>query len=144
MNQSLNHIVIFDGVCNFCNASVWFILKRNKKENIYFTDLQSPIANKLLEEAPENVKSADSIIFYQNQQWYIKSDAAIEISRHLTFPWKTGIIFKVIPKFIRDAVYDLIARNRYSWFGKKSSCKIPTEKEKKRIRQNFLKNDLFQ
>ncbi|MGM0613777.1 MAG: thiol-disulfide oxidoreductase DCC family protein [Bacteroidota bacterium] len=138
MTQLPDHIVIFDGVCNFCNASVNFLLKQNKKRDLYFSDLQSPTIQELLKNAPEDIRSSDSIIFYSRGKWYNKSTAVLEIAKHLKFPYNKAVIFQFIPQKLRDAIYNLIARNRYQWFGKKSSCKIPTKAEKRQLLENFL------
>ncbi|MFW6020373.1 MAG: thiol-disulfide oxidoreductase DCC family protein [Bacteroidales bacterium] len=138
MGNLPEHIVIFDGVCNFCNASVNFILKQNKKKNLYFSDLQSPIIQDLLKKAPEDIRNSDSILFYSKGKWYNKSAAVLQIAKHLRFPYNKAVIFQFIPEKLRDAIYNLIARNRYQWFGKKTSCKIPTKEEKKRMLENFL------
>lgn len=124
-----NPIIIFDGVCNFCNNSVQFILKADRKKIFRFTAFQSGAGKKLIQtfNIPPNFDSV--ILIYQNKA-HLKSDAAIEIGKLLPFPWRILSSIKFIPKKWRDFLYDLIAKNRYSWFGKRDSCKVATEKEK--------------
>lgn len=143
MNRYPSHIVFFDGICNFCNASVQFIAKRNKKQNIYFTHLDSPFSRELLQQAPAHIKGSDSIIFFQDGQWYHKPEAALKIARHLTYPWRLAGIFKILPLRFRDMIYDLIAKNRYSWFGQKTSCNIPDPGQKNRLIENFFEGQML-
>ena len=117
-------IVFFDGVCNLCNGAVQFILKRDKKELFKFSALQSNFANKTL--PSEEVNSLSSIILMHQGKILRESDAVIAISEELGYPWKLLKIALIIPKFIRDKVYQLIANNRYKLFGKKDQCMIPT------------------
>ena len=117
-------IVFFDGVCNLCNGAVQFILKRDKKELFKFSALQSNFANKTL--PSEEVNSLSSIILMHQGKILRESDAVIAISEELGYPWKLLKIASIIPKFIRDKVYQLIANNRYKLFGKKDQCMIPT------------------
>jgi predicted DCC family thiol-disulfide oxidoreductase YuxK len=127
--QIKHPVILFDGVCNLCNATVNFLLKRDCKKQFRFAPLQSETGKKLilLFRLPEN---SDSVILINNDKAYFKSDAAFEIAGMLPYPWKTAIFLKVIPKKIRDKLYDWIAKNRYSWFGKRDTCRIPSEKEK--------------
>ncbi len=119
-------IIFFDGVCNLCNSSVQFILKRDTNKKFMFASLQSDVAKKLL--LHKNVKNNfDSIILLDKGKIYNKSIAILKIGKTLGFPYSLGSIFFIIPKFIRDFIYDWIAKNRYKWFGKKDSCMIPTK-----------------
>lgn len=117
-------LVLFDGFCNLCNASVVFILKRDKKEQFYFAPLNSRIANELSEKFPE-VKEIDSILVYKAGKIYAQSSAALKISVGLSGLWPLMGVFWVVPKFIRDWLYKIVARNRYRWFGKTASCMVP-------------------
>lgn len=123
-----NNIVFFDGICNLCNASIDFIVRHEKGNQLKFASLQSEIANQYL--TPENREQLQTIQFFHQNKTYTKSTAVLKISKHLKFPWNLGIIFLIIPKFIRDFVYDLVATNRYKWFGQKNTCRIPTEEER--------------
>ncbi len=124
-------IILFDGVCNLCNGAVQFILKWEKHPNYQFGSLQSEAAQKLLKDFPDE-KIADSIVLIDDGKLFQKSSAVLKILAHLKWFW----IFKYLiflPTKFRDYVYDFIARNRYRWFGKRSECRIPTEKEKSRF-----------
>lgn len=126
-------IIFFDGVCNFCNSSVNFIIRYDKKKLFKFASLQSDIAKKLITDIEINQEKPDSIILLQNNKTYQKSTAALKIAQKLRFPLSTLIIFIAVPKFIRDFVYNIIAKNRYKWFGKKSECMIPSPDLKERF-----------
>jgi len=126
-------IIFFDGVCNLCNASVQFVIKRDKQGKFLFSSLQSEEAEELL--PPELVKPGDyqSIVLKEGEGIKTKSSAALTIAKHLSGLWPVLYIFMVIPKFLRDSVYDIIARNRYKWFGRKDECTIPSPEFKKRF-----------
>lgn len=126
-------VIFFDGVCNFCNSSVSFIIKHDKKKLFKFASLQSEIAKKLITDIEIKREKPDSIILLQNNKTCQKSTAALKIAQKLRFPLNILIIFIAIPKFIRDFVYNIIAKNRYKWFGKKSECMIPSPDLKERF-----------
>ena len=120
-------IVIFDGVCALCNKSVNFLIKIDKKRVLKYTSIQGNYVKKL-----DIKKDIDSIIFYKNQKTYYKSTAILQIVITLKGLWYLAYIFFIIPPFLRDCLYDIIARYRYIFFGKKESCRIiqhPKEKE---------------
>jgi predicted DCC family thiol-disulfide oxidoreductase YuxK len=122
------HLILFDGVCNLCNFSVQFILKRDKKNKFNFTSLQSDAANKILLQYNNekfNPKNLKSIILIENNKIYTKSTAVLRIVKQMYFPFSLLYFFIIIPKFIRDYLYEFIAKYRYAWFGKKDSCMIP-------------------
>jgi predicted DCC family thiol-disulfide oxidoreductase YuxK len=121
-----NHpIVFFDGVCNLCNASVQWLIKRDQKHQFRFAPLQGETAKLHLKITDENA-IPQSVILFENGKVYQKSTAALRLAVKLGFPWFLAGIFFIIPRFLRDWVYDYIARNRYRWFGKKDACMIPT------------------
>lgn len=126
-------IILFDGECNFCDASVHFIIKRDPNGYFQFAAQQSDIGEKFKRQydIPNNM---DSILVIDQHKVYNASDAALHISKHLNRPWNLLHVLKVIPKPIRDVVYKVIAKNRYAWFGKKDSCMIPSSE----IRNRFL------
>lgn len=131
MNE-LNKIVLFDGVCNFCNSSVQFIIRNDKTNSLKFASLQSEIGQRLI--TTYNLsKELDSVIFIENNQAYIKSKAALKIANYFGGFWKIFQVFNVIPSFIRDFFYDIIANNRYKWFGKKDSCMLPSPEVRSRF-----------
>ena len=124
--------MLFDGECNFCDASVQFILKRDPKGVFKFASLQSEVGQQLLKEydVPNNM---DSIVLIDSDGYYTKSTAALKIARQLTDFWKYVYIFIIVPKFVRDIVYNIIAKNRYKWFGKKEACMLPTAEQRDRF-----------
>lgn len=117
---------MFDGVCNLCNGAVNFIIKRDPKNIFKFAALQSEIGQELTSKFKIDTSKVDSIILIVGDKYYEKASAALHISADLSSFYPLLYGFMIIPKFIRDAVYDYIARNRYKWFGKKESCMIPT------------------
>ncbi|RJP59068.1 MAG: thiol-disulfide oxidoreductase DCC family protein [Ignavibacteriales bacterium] len=130
--STAEQIILFDGVCNFCNGSVNFLIKRDPNGIFKFAPLQSEIGQQLI--TKNNITGEiDSIILVKENIVYIKSDALIEIIKELKWYWKMLIIVKILPKKFRDLLYDLIANNRYKWFGKMDSCMIPDENVKSRF-----------
>jgi len=129
-------LVLFDGVCNLCNASVLYIIKHDKKDMFRFAPLQSEIGNAIVEEHGINTAKVDSIILYSKEKGIRhKSSAALRIAKELGFPRNLSAVFIVVPTFIRNWVYDLIARNRYKWYGKKDECMIPSPELQKKFIQ---------
>jgi len=126
-------IVLFDGVCNLCNASVRFIIKRDRKSRFKFASLQSEYAASLFRRLNFDARGVDSIVLFEEGNFYVQSTAALKIARHLDGLWKMLYAFIIVPAFIRNAVYDFIARNRYKWFGKKDYCELPTPEMKGRF-----------
>jgi len=119
-------IILFDGVCNLCDGAVQFIIKHDKNDVFRFAALQSEIGKKLVEERNLNPDEIDSIILIEpGVVYYRKSTAALEISRDLSSGYSLLKNFLFIPESLRDGIYDLIAHNRYKWFGKKEQCMIP-------------------
>lgn len=120
-------IILFDGVCNLCNSSVQFVIKRDKKDLFRYAALQSKAGQQLVEQRHIDTRTIDSIILIEpGVAYYTKSDAALEIAQDLGGLWKLTAIFTWIPTSIRNAIYDFVAKNRYKWFGKKESCMVPT------------------
>ena len=120
-------LILFDGVCNLCNKSIQFVIKHDKKDQFRFTALQSKTGMALTEEFQIDTSKTDSVILYTpNKGLDYKSTAALKIAYHLGFPQNLWTVFFIIPPFIRNRVYDFIARNRYKWFGKQDACMIPT------------------
>ena len=128
-----SNIILFDGVCNFCNFWVNFIMDRDAKSVFKFASLQSEAGIKLIEKHSINTKDIDSVILIMNNKYFVKSEAVLKIARELTSFWKIFYYFKFIPAPVRDFIYDIIAKNRYSIFGKRESCRIPTEEEKSKF-----------
>lgn len=131
----VDNLVLFDGVCNLCESSVQFIIRHDPKARFRFASLQSDYAQQLLKERGLQTKKFDSIVLVQNNQLFQRSDAALRIARGLSKGWSLLYVFIVVPRFVRDAVYNMIAANRYHWFGKKDACMIPTPELKSRFIQ---------
>lgn len=121
-------LILFDGVCNLCNNTVDFLLKRDRTKQFRFASLQSE-TGKELKNKFHIPQETDSIVFVHMDQFYIESEAALEIARLLPYPWKVASIFKIVPRTLRDKIYRWIARNRYRWFGKRDTCRMPTPEE---------------
>ena len=127
-------IILFDGVCNFCSGTVRFILTRDKKRRFRFAPLQSHKATELLKQLGLQTDHPDTIILVDGVRRHTKSSAALRIARRLSGPWPLLSILLVVPKPLRDNVYDAFAARRYRWFGKRESCFVPTDD----IRRRFL------
>lgn len=128
-------LILFDGICNFCNSSVNFIIDRDAKQRFKFASLQSDIGQKVLKEHNLKTENFDSIILIKNGILYQKSNAALQIAKELDGYWFLFYwIFYGLPSFLRDFFYDLIAKNRYLLFGKEEACRMPNEN----IRNRFL------
>ncbi len=128
-----NRLILFDGVCNLCNSSVDFVVKRDKKGIFKFASLQSEIGQKVLQKFDLPAQKYDSVLLIQNNQALQKSTAALEIARQINGAWFLLYIFMLVPPRVRNIVYDWIARNRYRWFGKKETCRLPTPEERGRF-----------
>ncbi len=128
-------IIFFDGVCNLCNGFIDYVINRDKNKTIYYATLQSDIAKTQLEEYNISLeKEYTTIYYYANNKLYSKSSAILQIFLQLSMFHKImSRIFWIIPKFIRDAIYGFISKNRYSFFGKKETCRLPTEQERKQF-----------
>lgn len=128
-------IVLFDGVCNLCNQAVDFVIQRDPGNHFKIASLQDKPGKRLLRGRNLNEDYLDSLVLLREDKVYYKSRAALEITKKLKGLWPLLYGFIIVPAFIRDPVYDYIARNRYKWFGKKETCRFPTEEDK----MKFLK-----
>lgn len=126
-------VILFDGVCNLCNSSVQFVIKHDKRNYFSFAALQSNFGQELLKKHHLNPQDFDSFVLYENKKVYLKSSAALLVTRKLRFPLPLLYALLIIPVFLRNLVYKLIAKNRYKWFGKKESCMIPSPELKDRF-----------
>lgn len=130
-------IVLFDGVCNLCDRSVQFIIKHDKKDEFRFATLQGEIGNSLMQKRNIDTSRIDSIILIEpGVAFYTKSDAALQIGMHLKGYRTISKLLNLIPSKLRDIVYDIVARNRYKWYGKKEACLVPTPE----LKAKFLAN----
>ena len=121
-----NPIIFFDGVCNLCNGAVQFVIERDKNNLFKFAALQSDFAKLELAKFALRVEEGSSFVLLEDGKVYEQSTAALRVARKLKGLWPLLYGFIIVPAFIRNAVYSLIARNRYKWFGKKESCWVPT------------------
>ncbi len=126
-------IILFDGVCNLCNSSINFIIDRDPNKNFLFAPLQERTGQDLQMKYGLRPEALDSVVLIKNGKVYQKSSAALEIAKKLSGGWKLLIIFKLVPQRFRDRIYDLIAKNRYRWFGKTDQCRMPTPDLKMRF-----------
>ena len=128
--------ILFDGVCNLCNGFVQFVIARDPSARFRFAALQSDAAARLLREARVRSPLPDSVVLVEDGRVYVRSEAALRIARGLRFPWPLFYGAVVIPRGIRDRVYDVVAAHRYRWFGRRETCMIPTPD----LRRRFLDN----
>jgi predicted DCC family thiol-disulfide oxidoreductase YuxK len=112
------HLLLFDGVCVLCNRSVQIVIKRDKSRKFRFASLQSDFGSKVLDGFNLDKTLTDSVIYVRSGNVYTKSDAALRIAKTFGGFWKMSVVFFIFPRFLRNIVYDFIARNRYRWFGK--------------------------
>ena len=130
----MTDIVVFDGVCNLCAHSVQFILRHEADARLHFAAVQSPAGTKLLGDHGFPAEDVKTFVLVADGKAYTRSDAAIRVSAYLRGGWKLLGLVRVIPRPIRDWMYDRVARNRYRWFGKTEACMIPTPE----LRSRFL------
>lgn len=131
--MKMQSVILFDGLCNLCNGAVQFTIERDQQNVFRFASLQSNFAAEKLTPfniAPENL---ESFILLENGKVYLRSTAALRVAKKLTGLWPLLYGFIIVPRFIRDAVYNYIAKNRYKWFGKQESCWLPTPELKNKF-----------
>lgn len=126
-------VLLFDGVCNLCNGAVRFVLQWDAQKNFRFASLQSNVAQQLLQEHGV-LKKFDSVVLLQDGNLFQKSSAVLKVLNSFGWRWKWTLVFWLVPRPLRDGIYDWIAKNRYRWFGKRDACMIPTPE----LRNRFL------
>lgn len=126
-------VIVFDGVCNFCNSFVNFVLERDPQGQFKFGTLQSSPAQQILQHFQLATDDYETFLLIEQGRLFTKSTAALKILKHLGFPWTLLWIFIIIPSSLRDLMYDFVARHRYRWMGKSESCRVPTEEERQRF-----------
>lgn len=126
-------IILFDGVCNLCNSSVQKVIENDGQNIFRFASLQSEFGQEFLRKNNLSEKEFNSMILIDGEKFYTKSDAALRIGKELKGIYKLSKLLFIFPEFIRNSVYDYIAKNRYKWFGKKESCWIPTAELKEKF-----------
>jgi len=130
-------VVLFDGVCNLCNGAVNFIIDRDPDGYFRFAPLQSDVAATYLDDADGPDADLSTIVLVEGGQTYVRSTAALRIARRLTGAWPLLFLAIVVPRPLRDAVYNWVAHNRYDWFGRRDECRVPTPA----LRDRFLDYD---
>jgi predicted DCC family thiol-disulfide oxidoreductase YuxK len=133
ISKENSKVILFDGVCNLCNNSVKFIIKNDKRDIFKFAPLQSEYGINVQNRHNINTNEINSIILINGEKIFTKSNAALRIAKDLGAPYFIFYIFIVIPVFIRNFIYDFIAKNRYKWFGKMESCMIPSNELKSKF-----------
>lgn len=131
--ESQDNLILFDGVCNLCNASVNFVIDRDKNKKFKFLALQSEAAIRMLERYGTADNSMESIVLVRNGRVYYKSSAILRISKDLSGLWPLLYGFSILPVGLRDLVYDFVAEHRYYWFGKSNQCRVPTAELRERF-----------
>ena len=127
------HIILFDGVCNLCNAAVQFVIRHDKSEQFIFASLQSDTGKRILSENSLPESDLKSFILVEENKVYTRSSAALRVAKKLNGILPALYVFMLVPSFIRDGVYNLIAKNRYKWFGRKDECLLPSPELKARF-----------
>ncbi len=131
-NHAIENIVLFDGVCNLCSASVRFIIERDTKRKFQFASLQSDFAKNILT-ANKLDDAIQTMMLLKADKIYRQSDAALEICKELSGLWPSLYLLKIVPRFIRNGIYNFISLNRYRWFGKTDRCWLPSAELKSRF-----------
>jgi predicted DCC family thiol-disulfide oxidoreductase YuxK len=124
-SQTGTTLVLFDGVCNLCNGSVRFLLRRDRRRRFRFAALQSAAGQAALRRHALSSARLDTIVVIENGRTWTKSAAALLLARRLPWPWPLLAVFAIVPRALRDALYAWVSRNRYRWFGRRESCMLP-------------------
>ena len=134
MSELSHAIVLFDGVCNFCNGSVNWIIARDRRGYFRFAALQSGVGDELLQRYGSDPSALDTLVLIEGVGVYTKSTAGLRIVRRLRPPWPALYALAIVPRPVRDFLYDWFARRRYRWFGKREECMAPSPE----VRERFL------
>lgn len=133
-------LLLYDGVCGFCNGAVQFILSRDRVGTMRFSPLQSDVGE-AVKARHEFLRNVDSVVFVERtkdgERVFVKSSGALKVASYLGGPWKLLLAFRLVPAFVRDVFYDLFAKNRYRFFGKKDACMIPPRDVRNRFIGEF-------
>ncbi|MUG86796.1 DUF393 domain-containing protein [Paenibacillus timonensis] len=132
-NEWKGHVILFDGVCHLCQGAVKFIIKRDPVGRFRFASLQSPAGSRLLKAAVAREEALDSVVLIEHGTPYTRSAAALRIARGLRYPWPLLYVLIIVPRGLRDAAYQFVAKHRYRWFGKDEACLVPTRELKERF-----------
>ena len=128
-----NPVILFDGVCNLCSGSVRFIINRDPSGIFKFAPLQSETGKNFVSQFDLSNRKLDSIILIENSNYYLRSTAALKIAQRLGALWPLLSLLRLVPRPIRDYIYDIVARNRYKWYGKRMECMVPDADIKSRF-----------
>jgi predicted DCC family thiol-disulfide oxidoreductase YuxK len=126
-------VILFDGVCNLCNSSVNWVIDHDKKNQFKFAALQSAYGQKKVADLGLSDNYMGTVVLEDDGKGFMRSDAVLEIARHIGGIYSAAVIFYIVPRFIRDFIYKIVADNRYRWFGKTESCRIPTPELKSKF-----------
>jgi predicted DCC family thiol-disulfide oxidoreductase YuxK len=129
-------VLLFDGVCNLCNAVVQFVLRHDHAGRIQFASQQSPYGQRALE--THGIPAMQGVVLIEGERVYTNSDAALRLLEHLGVPWRWAAALRVVPKPVREVVYAWIARNRYRLFGRREACMMPRPEWKTRFLDNAV------
>ncbi len=132
MDKLPKKLILIDGTCNLCHSSVKFIERTARKPDFYYANLQSELGQYLLKKYKLST-DLNTVVFIENGEAFTKSSAALRVTMHLKFPYPLLVLFYPIPAFLRNVVYNYIAKNRYRWFGEKESCKLPLPELTRRV-----------
>ena len=130
--MSTRPLLLFDGECSLCSSAVQFVLRHERDQELQFAPLQSAVAQRLLSEHGLDPAALDTLVVLADGRALVRSDAALELARNMG-PWRLLRGLRVVPRFVRDAVYNWIARHRYRWFGKLEACWMPRPKDRERF-----------
>ncbi len=132
-----NNVILFDGVCNLCNASVDFVIAREHGNNLHFASLQSAYGKSVLEVLTEDTQ-LDSVVFCKDGHLYSESEAVLQICYFMKWPWSWLTLFRFVPTKQRDKVYQWVSKNRYGWFGKRDICRTTNQIKNEKILSKFI------
>lgn len=130
----MQQIILFDGVCNLCNAAVNYVIRHDPEKKFRFAPLQSDKAKELLSGEPSLKNDLKSFVLIKEAKIFTRSTAALMVARELKGPVRWLYVFIIIPAFLRDLIYRIVAKNRFRWFGKKESCMVPTPELSERFK----------
>jgi predicted DCC family thiol-disulfide oxidoreductase YuxK len=130
-------VILFDGVCKLCDSSIHFFIDRDPKKKLRFATLQSSYGQKILKQHALPQEKFTSMLLLEGKQLHTKSDAVLRALKYTQVPWSWLSHLRLVPRFLRNAVYDLIAKRRYRWFGKFNQCRVPTPD----LRERFIDFD---
>ncbi len=133
LSDTKQPVILFDGVCNLCNGAVQYVIKHDAQKQFQFASLQSNFGQQVLAQYRLSNTNFSSFILLKNGKIYLKSTAALLVAKQLQGAVSWLYLFRVIPTFIRNGVYNFIAKNRYKWFGKQAACWLPTPELKDRF-----------